>query len=1735
MDRLRGWLAVSCVLAAAPAWGVCDNVSSAIYRYSYGATVCSTLEEIEALMPSHVRSVYPGVNVVSLANDASAYVDTAYRPNGASDPNSGALVSPPASSTTSFRVFAKGQPGTLHPSCTAIAPSCTSAGCGNAEDLRKLVQCQFDASWQPAGSLYCWQRTAEASIVGGGFTRPPNVTGAGTQTATVFYGPSSATSFDSGVTIAIAAQTCPTVTFSEEAKAATAPVPRTFNWGVANSSGVTCAEGSTVGNGGGCAATYIKYSVDAPAFTQAPQECGSGNPCFPGNGNKQVYEDGLRYGEIALDFTYNSLRQVAPLANIDRNWSHSYAKRIHTQWMIYGHYSSEPGPEGGSNGPTPVGNIPGMIVQDERTQLESFLPTTPVGTFRSTATIGKYLRYVTGATAPQQSWELDYPDGRRETYDRTGRLVSMIDPEDPRRTLTLSYGSTPSTGTLYADPAVADPMFWRVVRVTDGSGRYVTFEYENPPMWRVKRVRADDGTELLDLGYDAAGRLVTLTRFGKLRSFLYNEPANIGVSGVTGYWLTGVLDEDGRRYATYTYDGYGRVTGSWHGTDAGKVTVQYPGDYQSIVTDPSGSQTTYNYAQNQPYRRIAGVSEADGGISLEFNAAHRISARVDKRGMRTEYEYSADGSLETARVEARNTPQQRRIETDWDPITRLRTAERIKAMPPAGPVTLLKDRRYRYVSGTRRLAGIDEYDPATGAQRSINYTYCSAADVAAGATTNCAIEGQLKNVDGPRTDVADVTAHAYRITDAQSGCGTAAGPCWRKGDLWKTTNALGHVEEVVAYDLAGRVRRSKDANGVMTDYTYNLRGWLNERAVRANASGVADPAFDAVTTYVYDDSGNLARFYPPGGQGAYVDYTYDAAHRVTAVGDAFGNHVSFELDKAGNRLDEKVYDTGNVLRRSLAREYNALNRLVRINNAGALPVLAFTETSGDMQQGYDANGNARRSSDGRGVVTDRQYDPLDRLVQVLQDYKESGDRVTATSNTKVQFGYDAADRLVRVTDGDQVVTDYGYDGFNFLRSVASPDGGTRTHIYDPAGNRVQETDARGVVAERVYDALGRLVDEHFPLSMQGLGSVLQYDEPDSVTQCNGSFPLGRLTRAMDAEGITTYCYDRRGNIVKKTVDTLWGAVSTGYEYTRGDQLKVITYPDGSIVRYTRDQMRRIIQVSYQYGTLTVPQVLVSNVSYYPFGPVQTLTFGNGRTLTRSYDADYHIDSVASSQANGLTLDLQTDAIGNVIAAATALGAAPLRRYSYDNLGRLTNVKTDGGTLLETYAYTRGGDRTSKTLGGVAESYVYTAGSHRLNKVAGVDRGYDANGATATGIAPTALQYDDYGRLSRMPPLVGVVGPTDYVYNAYYQRVRKSNASLRTDAWYDESGLRLADIDYSRYCSDMRKSGAGTDDWPVEICPGGGLLVTELLRRMNYIYLDGMPIAVAETPAAGATSVYYVETDHLGTPRQLIEPATNAIKWQWDFFGSAFGEHAAVVPSGGVRLDMRYPGQFYDVESGLHDNGFRTYEPRTGRYVESDPIGLLGGYNTYAYVKSNPLSLYDLLGLDTILIIATENPKPERWVKPTEYQIDKAKRECSQCDVVSADINRVSQLQDLLHSYNDISKLVILGHSANWALFVGAESVPDTNLALAAFGPNDVGVGTIDWGGLLPDATIDLVGCNNGKGKGSIAEAIARLSGRVVTGTNEKLNFDESTGEPYFRWWNPGGKFIRFVPPPPAKP
>jgi RHS repeat-associated protein len=730
-----------------------------------------------------------------------------------------------------------------------------------------------------------------------------------------------------------------------------------------------------------------------------------------------------------------------------------------------------------------------------------------------------------------------------------------------------------------------------------------------------------------------------------------------------------------------------------------------------------------------------------------------------------------------------------------------------------------------------------------------------------------------------------------------------------------------------SYDVNGRLTRTKDANGTITDRTYNLRGWLLTLTVRANADGSPSTA-DATTTLNYDAMGNVISVTDP--DGAAIMSSYDNAHRLVGIADSLDNHISYTLDGVGNRTLEKNLAHNNDLMRALARTYNARNQVVRERD-GVGNVTTFS---------YDANRNRSGQVDALGVTTAWNYDAESRLTSTVQ----AGAVTTG-------FGYDDANRLTGVTDPDGLATGYAVDGMGRVTATLSPDTGETDVVYDSAGNRISQTDANGITATYGYDLLNRITGIGYPDS--SLDIAYHYDEANTVTGCAESYPVGRLTSMTDHSGSTTYCYDRRGNVTSKTQVTNGDVLVTQYTWTLANRLASITYPSGALVTYARDAAGRVNGVTYQPSGGS-QQTLISGVNYYPFGPVQAVIFGNGHRLNKTYDKSYTIKSIASPGTNGLKLNFTVDAMHNIVGASTPPQQAS---YAYDDLYRLTQVEDGASNVLEAYTYNATGDRLSKTYQGATDAYTYTSPliSHQVQDIHGINRDYDANGNLAdivsygqgTGSTRT-FEYDDRNRMARESLRSGcwncVPITTDYDYNGRGERVIKSatvDSRLRkevttTDYVYNEAGQLLGEY------------------------PG-----TSNVTPAEYIYLVSTPVAYVTDG-----TLYYVETDQLGTPRDLVLPGptkdTDTIVWKWDYFGSAFGEdYPDEDPDGdgnSLTFNLRFPGQYYDAETGLHYNYFRDYEPGTGRYVESDPIGLGGGIDTYAYVASNPLNAIDFLGL-----------------------------------------------------------------------------------------------------------------------------------------------------------------------------
>ena len=289
-----------------------------------------------------------------------------------------------------------------------------------------------------------------------------------------------------------------------------------------------------------------------------------------------------------------------------------------------------------------------------------------------------------------------------------------------------------------------------------------------------------------------------------------------------------------------------------------------------------------------------------------------------------------------------------------------------------------------------------------------------------------------------------------------------------------------------------------------------------------------------------------------------------------------------------------------------------------------------------------------------------------------------------------------------------------------------------------------------------------------------------------------------------------------------------------------------------------------------------------------------------------------------------------DVLGNITQVTSG---ATGNKFVYDALNRLTNVTDLGTTQVAAYSYDATGNRLTKQAGTGAPivPYTYPLASHQLMAIGDsnpIMRGYDAMGNTTSIGTTKGFAYDDTGRMKQVNNSAGAAAML-YATNALGQRVEKyltGNTALTQFSVDDESGHALGDYDSTS------------------------------ARIRETIWMDGMPVGVLN----GSTgTLAYIEPDQLGTPRVAIDGTSNAAVWNWSPINDPFGE---TQPTGSLSLNLRMPGQSYDAESGLNYNYFRDYDAGTGRYVESDPIGLDGGISTYGYVDGNPLSEWDPYGL-----------------------------------------------------------------------------------------------------------------------------------------------------------------------------
>lgn len=778
-----------------------------------------------------------------------------------------------------------------------------------------------------------------------------------------------------------------------------------------------------------------------------------------------------------------------------------------------------------------------------------------------------------------------------------------------------------------------------------------------------------------------------------------------------------------------------------------------------------------------------------------------------------------------------------------------------------------------------------------------------------------------------------------------------------------------------------------------TSYTYNAQNRVAS-IMRTNLAAVGTANQSLTTTYAYTLYGNgmvqTETVTAPSPNGtARVTTNYDTLDNVTSVVDGLGHTTTFTgynaLGQPGHitgpngDVTDFTYDARGRIATKTTHPYSTpsnpagtpltwtytydgfgLLAQTSVNYAGGgtttwtrnayMQVTSVTHTDKDGTSTesftYDANGDvtsdvvARGSDVGKSTST--VYDALGRVYQrkgangqvLTYAYDGNGNVLSVTDAlghktsyqydalnrvTKMvdanggttQYAYDAGDHLTRVTDPRGLVTTYNYDGLGLLWSQTSPDTGTTTFSYDSYGRLASKKLSGGTNQTFTYDALNRLTGA----TADTFNQTWTYD--------NCTDGKGRLCSVADGNTTTAYSYSPEGWIQGRGFTVGGTTYSVGYSYDSLNRPSVVVYPDGNqAIYHYRDDA--VSEVDLKVGSYNVPGV--TNIIYRPMNAaMSSWTSYNGLVNTINYDSDLRPTSISVPGVQSLTFAYDT--ADRLTKLTNGIDNTQTQTLGYDALNRLTSVSS--GAENESYTYDADGNRLSQNVNGVATTFSPSASSNRLlSRSSGgtaVGYDYDPEGDVVSygdGTQPQMFYYTGFDRLNGT--YIGGLS-THFDVNPEGQRLRKYTSSSNTYFAPDVGGTLLAE------------DNNGT--W------------------MDYVYLNGR---VVEVMANGG--VFSLHDDQTGRPQVMTQPNSTSIDWAAQ--NKPFDR--TVTTNAWGSFNIGFPGQYFDQEDGLYYNGHRDYDPTLGRYIESDPIGLLGGINTYVYGLNNPISRIDPAGTDSAM-------------------------------------------------------------------------------------------------------------------------------------------------------------------------
>ena len=965
----------------------------------------------------------------------------------------------------------------------------------------------------------------------------------------------------------------------------------------------------------------------------------------------------------------------------------------------------------------------------------------------------------------------------------------------------------------------------------------------------------------------------------------------------------------------YNYDIYGNLTST---TDplglSTSGTYDTDGLYLTSSTDKNGKVTNYTYYDG---------SDSTNPVGALSSAT--IDSPTDSSGITTSYTYNHYNQKTTITDDLGNT-----TDLNYDVNRKLLT----RVLPDGATTTFSYYPARDIVSG----ALVQNETDALGNFATFKY------DKTGNMTSREDRNGNITtySYDGLNRLIAETDPFQNSAELSYDG----------NGNVVKQTDKNGNVTNFV-YDAANRLITKRDPEGNDFDYEYYADGKLKNEIYTVNTTKVkthydynalGHPEARTISNddgsgdtrefqYRYDALGRLIKTIYPKGNYETIEYDYNGNTRYTRSFDSLGNplkQVEFiYYADSRNLLQKKIVDNGkDDSGDGYIYEYDALGRLLRETD----PV------GNHVDYEYDSVGNLVRLTDGAGNITQHFYDLAGKKVKTIDannstttvTYDNNGNPLKVTDregnettafydamNRRIgvmdtqwnttTFDYDENGNLIGLTDPNSGSTLYEYDDNNRQTKLIRPEGETTTFEYDPVGNRTAVLDANGQKIAYEHDQFGQLkTTKHYATG----------DHNTEVKTVNFDYDFnGNLTSYDDSITSADYTYD---DLNRKTGETInyTATISKDLSYSYPDNwTQTFTGPDNVTLTHNYDAAGRL-------NTITIPGQGDITYNTYEWNSPTNIALPGGSSTDYSYDALWHVKAITTSDTDIMTRNYVYTAEGNITTKTTEHGSYT---YTYDELYRLTDavnpIVTD-----ETYTYDNLGNRL--TSAAVAGNWAYNL-NNELSSYGGTTLTYDDNGNItnkAIGAVDTSYIYDVGDRMTEVKDDSGVP-IIAYYYDPFGRRLWKNDGNGRIYYLYSDGGL-IGEYD---------SSGVETK---------------------TYGYAMGSQWGTNPLFQKEGTTYYWYHNDHLGTPQKITD-TSGTEKWSatYDSFGKA-----TVSGTSTITNNLRFPGQYFDSETGLHYNWNRYYDSETGRYMRVDPIG--EGLNLYLYVQNNPLKYIDPRGLTT---------------------------------------------------------------------------------------------------------------------------------------------------------------------------